>query len=93
MGQKPKNVERIVYCCCVLHNMLSVLRKPTYLRVVAEQANPDAPNLDWQDAQNLADLQNCGRNQHKKIAKIVREHLCNYYNGVGKVEWQDRIFD
>ena len=89
LEQKPECVELIVYASCVLHNHLINERGPEYLNAVADQANPAAPNLDWQDANTLLNLPAIGGNSGTKTAKAIRNHLRDYYNAVGAVPWQN----
>ena len=87
----PENAATVAYTCCVLHNFLIEKRPKLYLRAVAEQAQPMAPTMTWQDADTLANLQTQRGNTDIKAAKVVRNHLRDYYHGDnGKVSWQDK---
>ncbi len=72
-----------------MHNLLIKRRPQPYLQVVADQHVPNAPRLDWQDAETLTNLQVIGGNTGLKSAKVIRNHLRDYYNSVGAVPWQD----
>lgn len=92
LHQHPKTVEKIVYASCVLHNMLSIKRPQAYLEVVAEQANPAVPALEWRDADTLLHITRA-RERDMKVPKSIRDHLQRYYTTVGSVPWQDRMVD
>ena len=90
MQLRPENCSKVVAACCILHNLLSIHRPKYYLATVADQTNPNAPNLDWQDLQTLLSLETTKGNTNKKAGIAVRKHLTDYYNSeVGAVEWQD----
>ena len=85
----PKNATLVTYTCCLMHNLLVKKRPQPYLGDVADQHAQAAPGEDWQDADTLDNLQHIGGNTALKEAKIVRNHLRDYYNSVGAVPWQD----
>ncbi len=89
MQQKTDTVELIVYACVVLHNLLIEKRPQEYLTKISDQANPYAPTLEWQEANTLANLQATGRNQGVRRCKGIRDHLKEYYNDVGAIDWQE----
>ena len=61
---------------------------------MAEQTNLTAPNLAWQDLETLADLESLRGHQDRKAAKVVRNHMRDYYNSPsGAVAWQDKAIE
>ena len=91
MGLIPKNAVTVTYACIVLHNLLIQRREGNYLRQVARQHRPNAPNLEWQVAETLAGLEQMRGNNNNDGSKDVREHLRAYFmSESGKCEWQER---
>ena len=88
----PNNAALVTYTTCVLHNLLIAKRPHEYLNRVSAQAAPNAPDLQWHDADMLLNLQRLRGHTDLKAAKVVRDHLRAYYNSPsGAVEWQDRL--
>lgn len=91
MQQDPGNVQIIVACCCILHNLLR-MRNPA----AAEGAGPIDDDEDIPGSQNretLPDMEdmNAARNA-SRMAKEQRDYLVNYISSdAGKVDWQDSM--
>ncbi|XP_015905945.1 uncharacterized protein [Parasteatoda tepidariorum] len=93
-----KKVESIVLACCALHN---------YLRKTSSASRYSPPNFfnrentqegainqaPWSD-HSYAGIRGVARQSSSFSslnAREVRDELCSYFNGVGKVPWQDRF--
>ncbi|XP_077277015.1 uncharacterized protein LOC143905464 isoform X3 [Temnothorax americanus] len=97
MRYDPDDVRDIVLAICCLHNMLrshSVGRimytPPGYIDMENEMTGQFQYG-DWRRAQGqgLIQLQHQGSNRHASAALQMRETLCEYFNNVGRVPWQD----
>ena len=89
MQLRPENASTVTYACCVLHNMLSVMRPKHYLSTVAQQANAEGADIEWRDLRNLAKLQARRGQRNRQEAVEIRDYLRSYYNGIGAVPWQE----
>ncbi|KAF2889757.1 hypothetical protein ILUMI_16417 [Ignelater luminosus] len=82
IGVFPEKVDKIILAACVLHNMIRV----------EECSYGEKQIQDSMKAGAFEPLQNVRRlntNQSSRIARAVRKQFCNYFSGVGAVEWQD----
>ena len=87
---KPDNASAAAFACCVLHNICSVMRPKQYMRISADQADPDASFMEWRDLDTLGNLQASRGHRDRNEARHVRDHLRSYYNSIGAVDWQER---
>ena len=46
--------------------------------------------LDWQDAPTLLALRRNGVRNDRESAMVIRDHMKDYYNNVGRVWWQNQ---
>lgn len=87
----PNDTNYIVLAICILHNFLikhsSSYVKPTSL---------DTENSETQHSEEIVvsgqfiPLENCNNARNSSVAaKINREKYLEYFNGIGKVAWQD----
>lgn len=83
---QPDKTKLIVKATCVLHNFLQK-RKQTIF-------TPDTDGIDgsWRESTSsgLGELTTVGR-PAAQTAKEVRNTFREYFNGVGAVEWQERM--
>ena len=87
----PGHAIVVTYAAVILHNMLIAKRPHEYLHAVARQTDPDDPDLVWQDEVTLDGLDRMRGKRGREEAKIVRDHLRDYYSSPnGAVDWQDR---
>ncbi len=91
MMLSPTNAALVSYTCCILHNLISKERPKTWLQDVAPQPHPAHPDHWWQNAQTLNGLQHFAGNTGLDAAKVVRDHLKDYYSSAsGRIEDQER---
>ena len=96
MAPRVDNCIRITHACCILHNLLR-REYPTLNIQDVDREAPETHDLiegSWRSGEVLASLRRArasGRNVDE--AKNIRHHLKQYYNTVGRVSFQDRIFE
>lgn len=77
---KPENINFVVLACCVLHN---------YLRRKSKGYSSLSTCNDHNNTLNHLQ-ENYIRNSTEE-AKLNRQNYCEYFNGPGKVNWQDEM--
>ena len=90
MQQQPDNVATIVQACCVLHNLLRT-RYPRMTNMLVDRetsAHQLVPGA-WRDEAALVGLDHMGGNNASRQVRGQRDYLRQYYQGPGKVPWQD----
>lgn len=82
---KPDNIQYIVLACCALHNFLR--RKDT------SGLNSNISGDDNIEASMAAftPLRKKNAEKNARAAKATRKSYCDYFNGAGKVDWQDEM--
>lgn len=81
----PEKASLITLACCYLHNFLCQKNSSIYLR-----SSENAQCFEGQN-DNLDDLQPITHGSASNKAKDVRNKLCQYFNTVGAVPWQNRF--
>ncbi|XP_031335351.1 putative nuclease HARBI1 [Photinus pyralis] len=71
----PEKAEMITLTCCILHNHLAS-NNPFYTRTEEEC--------------HLESIASQGGSHSSREAINIRDKFCEYFNSVGRVEWQDR---
>jgi hypothetical protein len=96
MALEPDKAAKVVLACCALHNMLrkessSGYSPPGYLDRV--QADGKLVLGDWRSSE-VKELDSIreAHNNYTVDAKATRLRFLEYFNGVGKVGWQDNLF-
>lgn len=88
----PSKVEKLLLASVVLHNMLTEEHSSEYSpSSYFDSENPLTGHIqlaEWRAGDQLIGLQRHG-NRFPNDAKGVRETFCEYFNGVGKVAWQE----
>lgn len=91
----PEKVRTITLACCSLHNLLIEKRKHMYSQ--RESFLENDFDLSMHPLEDNAEMQALGRQNintgNKRAGKEVRDALNFFYNGVGKVPWQDNHID
>lgn len=82
---KPEKAKIITQACCALHNFLKKEMKNTYL---GNDPN-DEVDRRYRFVYSLS-RQNYGRPRNEAIS--IREEFKEYFNGCGRVPWQDDLF-
>ena len=82
----PTKVDCIVQACCSLHNMLRTIA-PTRYTVVDDNTNV----LAQPSGAIMQPARVSSRRSASQSAKRYRDILCDYFNGIGAVEWQDKM--
>ena len=90
MALQPEKAEIVTLAACTLHNYIRCHK-------AAIEIMPDSDNSNdgnWRAYANggLANIDrlNVGQNATNN-AKDIRNRFCEYFNGPGIVEWQDRM--
>ena len=86
---RPESASAVTFACCVLHNMLSIMRPKQYMRTVSAQADTEAATAEWRDQDTLDKLVARRGQRNRQEAVSVRDYLRNYYNTIGEVPWQE----
>lgn len=89
----PKKVTAVILAACTLHNLLIERRKHLYTReeIVSVSENGQQylithSNEELREMQALTRQVNIGCNRH---GREIREAFKRFYNGPGKVPWQE----
>lgn len=89
----PDKVKSIVLAACTLHNMLVERRKYLYTRTELRTVEVDGYRFiqpfteeDHQQMEPIQQQINCG---HVRHGREVRDAFKTFYNGAGKVSWQE----
>ncbi|XP_011170279.3 protein ANTAGONIST OF LIKE HETEROCHROMATIN PROTEIN 1 isoform X2 [Solenopsis invicta] len=97
MRYDPDDARNIVLAICCLHNMLrshsvgrAMYTPPGYIDMESEMTG-QIQHGEWREqGHSLLNFQHQGGNRHTSAAIQMRETLCNYFNNVGRVPWQDQ---
>jgi len=87
---QPDKVDNIIMACCALQNYLLDNNAMTF----TVDADAYVENATWrQEVQTeLHPLQRRLAGNHAgREPKDIQETLCRWFNGVGRVDWQDRM--
>jgi hypothetical protein len=91
MPQKPDNVEKIVFACVTLHNLIRsrLSSEDEDLRVT------EVPSTNSHDEilPSPNDEMPINNRRESEEGKRIRDYLRDYFNGEGAVEWQDDRLD
>ncbi|XP_068225317.1 putative nuclease HARBI1 [Palaemon carinicauda] len=95
---KPEKIDRVVLASCVLHNFLRRNCRNSYTPLnMTDFENIESgivSDADWRKDSNDAhftNLQALGQRNASDAAKNARLSYVAYFNGDGKVPWQDRL--
>jgi hypothetical protein len=90
MAQQPETVRLMVMACVCLHNLMRT-RYPVGQNGLMdrEDANHHWTKGIWREGEQLESMQTLRGNVDTKTAKEQRDQLMAYYNGPGKVHWQE----
>lgn len=81
----PDKIDKIILGSCILHNLMRTEKIPSPSEMIFEDMNNITNPTD-----NLIGLSNSmGRPTTQGIA--IREKFQAYFNGVGAIEWQERM--
>lgn len=93
LAMSPEKINHIVLAACVLHNFLRKNSSTYITNNTFDRENKETHEIqagDWrQNNTELVSLANKPIRNVSLEAKINRLKYCDYYNGEGKVEWQD----
>uniref|UniRef100_A0A5G3JZG2 DDE Tnp4 domain-containing protein n=1 Tax=Xenopus tropicalis TaxID=8364 RepID=A0A5G3JZG2_XENTR len=92
----PEKIDMVVLSCCVLHNFLRKDNHASYAPVsMVDHEDIQAGTIvpaEWRNESNrLLQLQSSQSRNTSNDAKTNRENYVQYFNGVGKVDWQFRM--
>ena len=95
MSLKLENIEAVVMACCVLHNFLcrksaSSYTPPECFDSEDFQSGTTTPGLETNEEAMPSLNISANRNISEK-AKISREKFTTYFNGAGRVYWQENF--
>lgn len=95
INMAPTKIKYVVLAICALHNFLLKLKTPYASSSTFDQYNADGciQMGDWRNnSVDMVNLQPCitARNASSS-AKIVREAYMHYFNGDGKIDFQDEM--
>jgi len=98
MRYDPDDARTIILAICCLHNMLrsdsvgrTMYTPPGYIDM-EDIMTGQLQQGEWrkEQGQGLLNLQHQGGNRHARAVIEMRETLCEYFNHVGRVPWQDQ---
>ena len=95
LEQDVKNVQIIIHACCILHNIIRSRYPRMHIRnmIDREDANHNFIPGDWRRHANLDDMHRVLRSRKDNKEALAQQLLLkHYFNGIGSVHWQDRIF-
>ena len=86
--------EKVILASCVLHNYLrtkaaSQYTPPGFLDTELQCGTVNVG--EWRDNNSLNPIGQQGTNTYPRDAKKIRDEYCEYFNGNGKVSWQDNF--
>lgn len=92
----PRKVTDIILAACTLHNVLTDIRRHIYTqRETYLVQESDSNRLEERALENVDEFHMYGlhrqRNQDTMDGREVRNALKDFYNGPGKVPWQERM--
>lgn len=92
-----KNVDVIILACCALHNFLSKKSKNYITNNCVDREDFESATLRgglWRQEQTLLDVNQCNQYQsNTEEGKTVRNIFKEYFNGVGSVDFQERMIN
>lgn len=90
----PEKVISITQAACTLHNLLVDKRRHLYTRQETRVLVEDGHNFLLADSnEELEQMEHVSKQisiGHNRHGKEIREIFKNFYNGPGKVQWQDK---
>lgn len=92
----PQKINYVVLAICTLHNFLVRLKTPYYATASTFDKYNKSDGVvqmgDWRNENvDLPSLQSGAARNVTTLAKRVREAYMNYFNGEGRVEFQDQM--
>ena len=96
---KPETVVSYVKSACVLHNFLIKKTKHSYCPpdYVDHEMNGIITNGNWRtetdNVEGMQPIRMAGSNNSSKKSIQIREKLCEYFNSVGTVPWQNAVIN
>lgn len=93
LQQNTSSIESIVLAACVLHNLMRT-RYPRLTNTLVDQEDSRTHDLipgQWRTDESLLGLAHMRGNNMTRASKGQRDYLKTYYNGPGRVPWQDRM--
>lgn len=101
MRYDPDDARTIVLTICCLHNMLRsdsvgrAMYTPSGYIDMEDEMTGQLQRGEWRKEQGvgLLNFQRQGGNRHARTAIQMRETLCDYFNGIGRVPWQDQAIN
>lgn len=89
----PDKAQDVVLAACALHNYLRT-KLPSYTNSLLDHEDEHTHVVvpgEWRKDAAMNNIPPLRGNTSLATAKRQRDRLCAYVNGVGAVEWQDRI--
>lgn len=89
----PERAEKVVLASCALHNFMRN-QMPAFTNHLLDAEDPTTHEVTpgaWRTDKVMTALAALKGNNASKAAKLQREYICDYINGVGAVPWQDRM--
>lgn len=97
LAMRVDKINVIVLAACVLHNFLRKNSKTYITNSTLDHENSDThamENGNWrQESNELTSLASGSKRNSSLEAKTNRLKYCQYFNGKGKVEWQDEMLE
>lgn len=87
-----ENIDIVILASCALHNFLRRNSKTNYLASVDREDVDNGTILpgEWRKNDNLVSLERFKATKSNVSAKLIRNKYKEFYNGVGKVPFQER---
>ena len=95
---KPENIDKVILASCVLHNFLRKKCANSYAppKLIGNENIETAEVIlgEWRNSSSaFGELQKTNYNNSADCAKATRIEYMKYFNGPGKVSWQDKMIN
>lgn len=93
----PESIDKIIKACCAIHNYLRMTSHNTYTpNGSLDEEDTEIGQIrlgSWRNDTNtpFPTIRNLGSNHSSRLARELRDGICQYFMGEGAVPWQRRM--